>query len=71
MEAPLLNRGGPRGYNAIGGENLDAGQSRSVFVVCNPMLFLQLMAVHFVVVEGFRFSFLGKKQWQWVLMVMI
>lgn len=27
VEAPLLKRGGPRGYNAIGGEDLDAGQS--------------------------------------------
>lgn len=30
VEAPLLNRGGPRGYNAIGGEDLDAAHSRCV-----------------------------------------
>jgi hypothetical protein len=30
VEAPLLNHRGPRGYNAIGGEDLDAGHQRLV-----------------------------------------
>jgi len=76
VEAPLLKRGGPRGYNAIGGEDLDAGQPRCGLFRSLASLRSSLQLVPVVQpyyrctshgVESHRFASQGSKWWreQW------
>lgn len=45
VEAPLLNQGGPRGYNAIGAEDPDASNHRCGSVFSLLLLLLVLLAL--------------------------